>query len=208
MVISDTKCSWRTVRNGVLQGLILGLVLYNSFINDLDDEAECTLSKSADDRRLGGVADRLESHAAIQQRDLGSMGKLAEVQQGEMQSSHQGRNNPTHLYMLGADQLENMLAERDLGVLVDSKLSVRQQYDLMDNSFLGCARKIVASRLKEVILHLYSAMMRPHLEYWVQHCSPHTRGRFGSFNSNQGEKKAKRNQAIKSCGIKVQKYSV
>lgn len=75
MVISDTKCSWRTVSNGVLQGLILGLVLYNSFINDLDDEAECTLSKSADDRRLGGVADRLESHAAIQQRDLGKMCK-------------------------------------------------------------------------------------------------------------------------------------
>lgn len=95
MVISDTKCSRRPVSSGVFQGLILGPVLYNSLINDLDDEAESALSKSADDRKVGGVADRPESHAAIQ-KNLGTMGKLAEVQQGEMQSSHLGRNNPMH----------------------------------------------------------------------------------------------------------------
>lgn len=95
--------------------------------------------------------------------------------------------------------MENRFAERDLGILEDNKLTVNQQCDLMANSFLG-----FASSLKEVILHLYSAMMRQHLENWVQCCSPRTRGRFGSFNNNQREKKAKRNETTKSYGIKVQ----
>ena len=84
------KSSWRPFISGIPQGLVLGPILLNTLINDLDDGTECILSKFADDTELNGVVNTSDGCAGIQ-RDLTKLEKSANGNQcRELQSPAPG----------------------------------------------------------------------------------------------------------------------
>lgn len=124
VVINGIESSWRPVTSSLPQGLVLDSVLFNIFIDDLDEWIVFTFNKFVDDTKVGGVANTPQGCANFQQ-DLDGLENWMEKNLKRFNKSkcivlHLRRNDGTYqCHLQGNDLLERSSAEKYLGALVD-----------------------------------------------------------------------------------------
>ena len=84
--------------------VVLGPVLFNIFVGNMESGIKCSLSKFADDTKLSGAVDVLEGRDATQ-RDLDrlerwALGSLMNLSVAKYKALHLGQGNPKHRHRL------------------------------------------------------------------------------------------------------------
>ena len=169
------------VESSVLQGSVLGGILFIIFIDDLDDEILAFLRKFADDTKLARIVEN-EDHAMEMQRDLNKLDQWArkwgmQFNVGKCKVMHFGRKNKRHKYEMGGTTLESVEEEKDLGIWVHSSGKPHTQCEKAAkkaNMTLGMILRAFHFRTKDTLVPLYKTFVRPKMEFSAAVWSPWT----------------------------------
>ncbi|KAF4790426.1 hypothetical protein TURU_141138 [Turdus rufiventris] len=131
---------------------------------------EWPLSKFANNAKLCDAVDMLVGRDVIQ-RHFDSLQRwvcvsLMKFNKAKCELLHLSQGCPMYRDRLGGEWTDSSPEEKDLGVLVDEKLHRIQQCAfgaLKANHVLGCVKRGMTSRSREVLLSIISALVRPRL---------------------------------------------
>jgi len=178
--LNGTVSSWQEVTSGVPQGSVIGPVLFLIYINDLEDGIEQWILKFADDTKMFARINNTQD-AVKMQNDLDRIVQWSHEWQMlfnvlKCKIMHIGKKNSCHSYQMNGATLESVSEERDLGVIISKDLKVSNQcaqaYSKA-NKMLGLINRTIQHKNEEVMINLYKALVRPHLEFCTVAWSPY-----------------------------------
>ena len=180
VVVDGEVSNWKSVLSGVPQGSVLGPILFLIYINDLDDSITSNVLKFADDSKLFRKVNT-DGDKQHLQNDLDRLVKWSEKWQmlfnfGKCKCLHTGHGNLNVNYKMGDTVLGTTVKEKDLGVTISADMKVSVQGGIAaskGNQILGLIRRNITYKGKKLIIPLYKAIVRPHLEYCIQAWRPY-----------------------------------
>ena len=180
VVVDGEVSNWKSVLSGVPQGSVLGPILFLIYINDLDDSITSNVLKFADDTKLFRKVNT-DGDKQHLQNDLDRLVKWSEKWQmlfnfRKCKCLHTGHRNLNVNYRMGDTVLGTTVKEKDLGVTISADMKVSEQCGIAaskGNQILGLIRRNITYKGKKLIIPLYKAIVRPHLEYCIQAWRPY-----------------------------------
>jgi len=180
VVLNNGYSKWANVSSGVPQGSVLGPLLFILYVNDLGTDLKSRVSMFADDTKLVSSTGS-DKECDCLQDDLNKLIKWVDSWQmmfniDKCKVMHIGAGNKLSGYTMNDKALESTSCEKDLGVEMSSTLKMKSNVDTVvkkANRILGFINRTMEDHSSKVILPLYRALVRPHLEYCVQVWSPY-----------------------------------
>ena len=176
MVVNGALSSWRQVTSGIPQGSVLGPILFIIFVNDMPEQVQSYIRMFTDDTKIFAATQTEEDCESLQE-DIRSLQEWADQWQLRFNASkcaimHLGFNNSKHKYEMSDGQnqrtLHETVCEKDLGVHVDNNLKFSSHIEKSvnkGNRILGLIRRTFNYLDATTVKQLYTALVRPHLEY-------------------------------------------
>ena len=99
---------------------------------------------------------------------------------GKCKCLHTGSGNTGVNYEMGGTILSKTVKEKDLGVTMNANMKVSEQCRIAaskGNQVLGMIRRNITYKEKSLIIPLYKAIVRPHLEYCIGRHGIHILGK-------------------------------
>ena len=180
VVVDVEVSSWKSVLSGVPQRSVLGPILLLVYINDLEKGLTGKILKFADDTKLFRKVKEIGDKQNLQD-DIEKFVKWSEKWQmlfnfGKCKCLHTGSGNTGMNYEMGGTILSKTVKEKVLGVTMNANMKVSEQCRIAaskGNQVLGMFRRNITYKEKSLIIPLYKAIVRPHLEYCIRAWNPH-----------------------------------
>ena len=204
VVVDGEVSSWKSVLSGVPQGSVLGPILFLVYINDLEEGVIGKILKFADDTKLFTKTKELGDKKNYRWQMFFNFGKC--------KCLHIGPENTSMTYEMGGTILSTTVKEKDLGVTMNANMKVSEQCRIAaskGNQVLGMIRRNISYKDKSLIVPLYKAIVRPHLEYCIQAWSPYLRKDIDMLEKIQrratklipGLRDLRYEERLKECGL-------